>query len=171
MFTTVITSKERTMNEWDRRITAAQGYVELGLHEEARVELSHLPTSLRSRPDVLEISVLCLMNEQRWAEALAAAQKLCVLEPDQPGGYIHSAFCLHELGRTAEALDVLSRGPATLRTKPVYYYNLGCYLARLGQEEQALKLLKQSFEMDGDLRRDARHDPDLLSLRQKLESI
>lgn len=171
MLTSVVISKERTMNEWDRRITAAQGYVELGLHEEARAELSHLPTSLQGRSDVLEISVLCLMNGHRWAEALATAQKLCALEPDQPGGYIHLAFCLHELGRTEEALDVLSRGPTTLRTKPVYYYNLGCYLARLGQEEQALKLLKQSFEMDGDLRRDARHDPDLLSLRQKLETI
>lgn len=159
------------MNEWDRRITAAQGYVELGLHEEARAELSRLPPSLRERADVLEISVLCLMHDHGWAEALVAAQKLCALEPDEPGGYIHTAFCLHELGRTTEALDVLARGPATLRTKPVYYYNLGCYLARLGQEEKALQLLKQSFEMDGDLRRDARHDPDLLSLRQQLEKI
>jgi hypothetical protein len=44
--------------------------------------------------------------------------------------------------------------PGHLKTKPVYYYNLGCYLARLGQDERALQLLKQSFEMDGDLRRE-----------------
>jgi tetratricopeptide (TPR) repeat protein len=159
------------MNEWDRRIVAAQGYVELGLHEEARGELSHLPPEVHERPDVMELNVLCHMNDHRWAEALGLAQELCRTEPDEPGGFIHAAFCLHELGRTEAALDLLASGPAALRTKPVYYYNVGCYLARLGQEEKALQVLKQSFEMDGDLRRDARKDPDLLSLRQKLETI
>lgn len=159
------------MNEWDRRIVAAQGYVELGLHEEARGELSHLPPEVHERPDVMELNVLCHMSDHHWAEALRLAQGLCLLEPNEPGGFIHAAFCLHELGRTEEALDLLAHGPAALRTKPVYYYNVGCYLARLGQEEKALQLLKQSFEMDGDLRRDARKDPDLLSLRQKLETI
>ncbi|MES2596102.1 MAG: hypothetical protein V4662_12235 [Verrucomicrobiota bacterium] len=159
------------MTEWDRRILAAQGYVELGLHEEAQVELSALPLDIRERVDVIELTVLCHMHHQHWVEGLALAQKLCRMEPDQPGGFIHAAFCLHELGRTIEALDVLARGPAALRTKPVYYYNLGCYLARLGEEEKALQHLKQSFEMDGDLRRDARHDPDLHCLRQKLETL
>ncbi len=159
------------MTEWDRRIVAAQGYVELDLHDEARRELLHLPPDQRNRVDVIEIRVLCHMHEQQWTEALKLSQKLCRLQPDEPGGFIHAAFCLHELGRTEEALDLLSRGPSSLRTKPVYYYNLGCYLARLGQEEKALQLLKQSFEMDGDLRRDARRDPDLHNLRQQLENI
>lgn len=159
------------MNEWDRRIVAAQGYVELDLHDEARRELLHLPPDQQNRVDVIEIRVLCHMHEQQWVEALKLSQKLCRLQPDEPGGFIHAAFCLHELGRTEEALDLLSRGPSSLRTKPVYYYNLGCYLARLGQEEKALQLLKQSFEMDGDLRRDARRDPDLHNLRQQLENI
>lgn len=159
------------MTEWDRRIVAAQGYVELGLHDEARVELLALPPEQKNRVDVIEIRVLCHMQDQQWAEALKLSQKLCRLQPEEPGGYIHAAFCLHELGRTEEALDLLSRGPSSLRTKPVYYYNLGCYLARLGQEDKALQLLKQSFEMDGDLRRDARRDPDLHNLRQQLDNI
>ncbi len=159
------------MTEWDRRIVAAQGYVELDLHDEAQRELLHLPADQQNRVDVIEIRVLCHMHEQQWAEALKLSPKLCCLQPDEPGGFIHAAFCLHELGRTEEALDLLSRGPSSLRTKPVYYYNLGCYLARLGQNEKALQVLKQSFEMDGDLRRDARRDPDLHNLRKQLENI
>jgi predicted Zn-dependent protease len=158
------------MTEQERRILAAQGYVELGLHAEAREEMRQLPKAAFDRSDVVELTLLCLMGEQRWGEALVVAQKLCELEPQQPGGFIHAAFCLHELGRTREALDLLARGPASLRTKPVYYYNLGCYLARLGEEEKALHLLRQSFEMDGSLRRHARHDPDLDPLRDKLGS-
>src|SRR5690349_18364185 len=103
------------MTELERRILAAQGYVELGLHVEARGELAHLPPDAAARVDVIELMLLCLMGEQRWAEALALTQKLCTLEPNEPGGFIHAAYCLHELGRTEEALDVLAHGPAALR--------------------------------------------------------
>ena len=107
----------------------------------------------------------------RFDRKAAQLQKLRELEPKEPGGYIHAAYCLHELGQTQEALDLLARGPATLRTKPVYYYNVGCYLACLGENEKALQLLEQSFEMDGSLRDHARNDRDLDGLRQKLEKI
>ena len=93
------------------------------------------------------------------------------MEPEEPGGFIHAAFCLHELGRTDEAVDILSRGPTALRSKPVFYYNMGCYHARLGDLERALKLLRQSFEMDGSLRSVARKDPDLDALRPALHGL
>lgn len=157
------------MTDPERRILAAQGYVELGLHQEAREELARLGADVRERADVIELNMLCLMGEQSWEQALALTQQLCALEPEEPGGFIHAAYCLHELGRTVEALDMLTRGPAALRTKPVYYYNLGCYLACLGEEAKALALLRQSFEMDGSLRSHARKDPDLDRLRQALE--
>lgn len=157
------------MTDAERRIVAAQGYVELGLYEEARAELSVLPSELQERVDVVEISLLCLMGRHAWAEGLALATKLCHQEPAEPGGYIHAAFCLHELGKTAEAIDMLSRGPVSLRTKPVYYYNMGCYHARLGHFEKSIVYLERAFEMDGDLRQHAKKDPDLDALRAQLE--
>lgn len=158
------------MTEAERRIIAAQGYVELGLYEEAQAELAPLPEGMHSRVDVVEIMLLCLMGAHRWAEALALATKLCTQEPMEPGGFIHAAFCLHELHRTADAVDVLSRGPATLRAKPVYYYNMGCYHACLGQLDKSLVYLKRAFEMDGELRQHAKKDRDLDCLRAQLES-
>ena len=158
------------MTEAERRIIAAQGYVELSLFDEARVELSPLPAEMHNRVDVIEITLLCLMGGHRWEEALTLATKLCTQEPMEPGGFIHAAFCLHELGRTAEAVDVLSRGPATLRAKPVYYYNMGCYNACLGHLDKSLSYLKRAFEMDGELRQHARRDRDLDCLRAQLES-
>jgi predicted Zn-dependent protease len=158
------------MTEVERRIIAAQGYVELGLFEEARREMSPLPEALHDRVDVIEITLLCLMGRHSWTEALALATKLCQQEPAEPGGFIHAAFCLHELGKTAEAVDILSRGPASLRTKPVYYYNMGCYHARLSRFDQSLAYLKRAFEMDGDLRQHAKKDRDLDALRARLEA-
>jgi len=159
------------MTETERRILAAQGYVELALYTEAREELAALSEVAMERVDVQEILLLCLMAESRWADALALTLRLCEMEPEEPGGFIHAAFCLHELGRTDEAVDMLSRGPAALRSKPVFYYNMGCYHACLGDMEKALKLLRQSFEMDGGLRAVARKDPDLDVLRPALQKL
>jgi tetratricopeptide (TPR) repeat protein len=159
------------MTEWDRKILAAQGYVELGLFAEARRELAALPDGVAERVDVVEVMLLCLMAEARWGEACELALGLCAAEPEEPGGFIHAAYCLHELGRTAEAVDLLGRGPVALRSKSVFYYNMGCYYARLGDEEKALKLLRQSFEMDGSLRAVARKDRDLDELRAQLQVL
>jgi len=156
------------MTDNERHILAAQGYVELSLYPEARLQLAALPAEAFLRVDVIELSMLCLMGERYWQEALVLSSKLRELEPYEPGGYIHAAYCLHELGRTAEALQVLAQGPSALRTKPVYYYNLGCYMAKLGQVDEALELLAQSFEMDGSLRHHARKDPDLSALRDRI---
>jgi len=159
------------MTDTERRIIAAQGYVELNLFNEARAELACLPTDSQERSDVIEITMLCFMGGANWDEALALAKKLCVLEPTQPGGFIHAAYCLHELGHTAEAMELLSRGPGTLRTKPVYYYNMGCYHARLGQVDKSLTYLERAFEMDGELRQHAKKDRDLECLRDRLEAL
>lgn len=156
------------MTTTDRCIVAAQGYVELGLYNEARRVLHGLPLEHFARPEVIELGLLCYMGEKRWSEALVAAHELCAAAPNEPGGYIHAAYCLHEMNRTAEALDLLQGGPQTLRTKPVYYYNLGCYNARLGLVEHALRFLERSFEMDNSLRRLAKKDPDLAALRSQL---
>jgi len=157
------------MTTTDRCIAAAQGYVELGLFNEARRVLGGLDPGQFGRPDVIELGLLCLMGEKRWSEALVAAHHLCAAVPNEPGGYIHAAYCLHEMDRTAEALDVLQSGPQALRSKPVYYYNLGCYNARLGLMDHALRFLERSFEMDKSLRRLAKKDPDLAALRSQLQ--
>lgn len=159
------------MTDNERRIIAAQGYVELGLHEEAFAELNRLPAIMHARCDVMEINVLCHMGERRWSHALEWARALCQLDPEEPGGFIHAAYCLHEMGRTREAVDVLMHGPASLQSKAVFFYNLGCYHARLGEIDAALDMLRKAFLKDGSLRKAAKRDPDLGALRQKLETL
>lgn len=156
------------MDLHERSIIAAQGYLELGMFCEVRRELHSLPEALHGRSEVLELSALSLMGERRWDEALEVARRLRRERPDDSGGFIHEAYCLHELGRTREALDTLLGGPASLHEKPVYFYNAACYRAQLGQLEDAVELLALAFKMDGSLRRSAKHDPDLESLKDKL---
>lgn len=151
--------------ETEKIVVAAQGFLELGLPEEALAELAEVPESDRSEVEVLEVEVVALLNQQSWTEALEAARQLCDAEPEKASGFIHAAYCLHETGRTREARDTLLGGPESLRSEATFYYNLSCYAARLEELEEARQLLGKAFELDDRLRDTAKKDPDLEAIR------
>ncbi|MEI8341589.1 MAG: tetratricopeptide repeat protein [Verrucomicrobiota bacterium] len=149
------------MEDYERIIQAAQGYTELGMHDDALAELDSLIPAVRDRPDVLELRVLILMHAKKWNKALAASRELCKVRPEVTVGYIHTAFCLHELGRSGDAKSVLLSGPAALLDEPTYHYNLACYECVLGNLESAQAHLETSFALDKKFRSFAKTDPDL----------
>ena len=148
----------------ERAILAAQGYLELGMLEEALLELSAIGTSGFNDPDIMELRLHILMQERKWNEAVAAAEELLRIKNDALPAYIHGAFALHETGRTVEARDLLLKGPSLLRKDPTFHYNIGCYEAVLGNRESALQSLRASFALDETFREFAKHDPDLVQL-------
>lgn len=151
-----------------RRLEAARGYCEFGLPALAWEEIEPLKKPLGHLAELMETELMILMMERRWIEALALALRLQRLHPSQPAGWLQASFCLHELGRTREALDRLVSGPRALRDVALFHYNTGCYLARLGKLRDAMAALRRAFELDADYRENARHDPDLVSLRDQL---
>ncbi|MDP9292706.1 MAG: tetratricopeptide repeat protein [Verrucomicrobiota bacterium] len=153
---------------FEQKILAAQGYCELGLYEEGLSEIDGIEPHLRNRPEILEVRLLILMRAKRWVEALDISNQLCVTEPQSTAGFVHAAFCLHELGRTGEAIDVLLAGPPALREEPTVFYNLACYEAALGRREEAVENLRRSFKMDKKFREFAKADPDLDPIRDLL---
>jgi len=156
------------MEDLEKIITAAQGYSELGMHDDAIAELEAIDADAWDRPEVLEVRLLILMHARRWKEALAASRKLCKICPESPSGFIHAAFCLHELGRTQDAKSMLVGGPPSLLKEPTYHYNLACYEARLGNFAEAHAHLETSFGMDRKFREFARNDSDLEPIRHLL---
>jgi len=155
------------MEDFEKKIQAAQGYTELGMHAEALEEIEALASAVRNRPDILELRILILMHAKKWGIALADCHKLCELRPEATVGYIHTAFCLHELGRSGEAKSVLLSGPTALLNEPTYHYNLACYECVLGNLESAQAHLETSFALDKNFRDFAKKDPDLKSLNLK----
>ncbi len=152
--------------EWQLR--AACGYAELGMTRESFGELNAIDREYQNRPEVLQLRLHHLMREKRWAYALRVSQKLCRAAPDCSAGFLHAGFCLHELGKTAQAKAVLLKGPAALLEEPIYYYNMGCYEALLGNVKDARTNLETSFKMDATFRELAKKDPDLKSVQPLL---
>lgn len=146
------------------QVQAACGYAELGMTRESIAELDAIAAPLQNHPEVLQLRLHHLMRKKRWAQALRVSQLLCRAVPECATGFLHAGFCLHQLGKTAEAKKLLITGPVALLKDPVYYYNMGCYEALLGNVEGARKHLRMSFRMDSSFRELAKCDPDLRAL-------
>lgn len=135
------------------------------MYEDALAELDALPLEVHHHPVAVEMRLVTLMQAKRWEEALQVGLELCRLRPDASSGFIHSAFCFHELGQTEEAKTTLLSGPASIRNEANFHYNLACYECVLGNVELARMHLEKSFTMDKQYREFAKTDPDLQKLR------
>jgi tetratricopeptide (TPR) repeat protein len=114
------------------------------------------------------MKILLTLKEERWEDALTLSEQLRSLAPEGGASFIHGAFCLHELDRTLEAVELLLDGPDSLQDEPIFHYNLGCYQAAIGALEDARKCLRKSFNLDERLVDIARKDPDLKLLQDLL---
>ncbi|MDG2122047.1 MAG: hypothetical protein P8J87_00025 [Verrucomicrobiales bacterium] len=145
----------------DLRLRAAIGYFELGMLEQAWEELGEVAEPLASSLAAVRVRVMVLLKEERWRRAHDEAKRICELDPEGSEGPIHMAYCLHELGETAEAERVLINGPVSLREEAIYFYNLACYKAVRGEVPEAQALLEKAVSMDEGLYAVAQKDPDL----------
>jgi tetratricopeptide (TPR) repeat protein len=110
----------------------------------------------------------CAMRRGDMTSALKVLDVLREKAPGDPVFFVNSAFCLHELGQTAEARELLLGGPDSLRERPLYHYNLACYEARLGDLGEARRRLARAVELRPGLAERAATDPDLGALRLRV---
>src|SRR6266404_2822471 len=144
-------------------LDAAQGWLALGDHLEARAELERISPQFGTHPDVLKVLWEILAAEKQWGPALEIARRLIQMEPDEPVGWVHQSYCLHELKRTAEAREDLLRVVNKFPSSATMRYNLACYESQLGNLEQAKLWLERAFQL-GDrakMKGAALDDPDL----------
>jgi len=134
-------------------------------------ELAAIEPPLCDHPEVSTLKLRLLIEEKRWDEGIELANSLWDGTIGTAGMRIHSAYCLHELGRTIEARDLLLSASEHLGVEPTFHYNLACYAAVLGDYDEARVHLQAAFDLDGDLRKQAQNDPDLDSVRDLIEQL
>lgn len=147
-----------------RILESASGWLELGLADEALVELESLPHDARNKRAALELKLAAQMICESWNSAADTARLLCLKAADEPMFFLRAAFCLHETGDTLAACNWLLRGPKTLFEMPISHYNLACYLWTLGDASRARLHLRHAITMDESFREEARNDRDLAGI-------
>jgi len=69
-------------------ILAAQGYLELGMIDDASKELDIIKTELRAETDVLAVRIDIFLATEKWDEMVAVAKLLAEREPEDANWWI-----------------------------------------------------------------------------------
>jgi tetratricopeptide (TPR) repeat protein len=152
---------------------AAQGWLELGSAKEAQVELEKIAPELREHPAVLSARWDLFAAERNWGTALEVAAALVRLDPDDPLGWVHQSYALHELKRTTEARDHLLRVVDRFPICATMRYNLACYECQLNNLPQARAWLEKALKLGQaqEMKLAALRDPDLEPLWSEISSM
>lgn len=151
-----------------KHLTAAQGFVELGMWLDANEELENIDPEVRHVPEVLAVRVGIYRALEKWELMQTVARKLAQYDPDDPEWTVEWAFAT----RRAKSLDaarlILENAIARLPHVAVFHFNLACYECQLGDVAAAKAHLQRAIELRGDLRLRALEDEDLKALWDSL---
>lgn len=149
-------------------LRSAQGYYELGMLVECESSLEELSQCERQRPETTELQILLGLDRKDYVQALASCDQAIQDFPNAPFGHVNKAYALHEMGRTAEALEVLEKAHLVVSVEAVAIYNRGCYLACLDRKNEAVFWVRKAIRLEPDLEAQAMNDPDLSAIHDLL---
>jgi Flp pilus assembly protein TadD len=129
-------------------LNAVLGWLELGNTREARLELDALPSSYADRTEVMDLRWLLHARESDWDGALAVAERLVALHPEDSSGWLHRAYAIRRVpaGGLTQATELLRPAFEKFPSEPTIPFNLACYACQLGELEDARRWLREAFK-------------------------
>ena len=141
-----------------RLLTAAQGFLELGLPLDANAEIESMDADVRHLPEVLAVRVGIYRALEAWPLMQVVARQLALYAPDEPVAW---AFATRRADSLDAARIILVNAVERLPGVAVFLFNLACYEAQLGDVASAKAHLSRAIELRGDLRLRALEELDL----------
>jgi Flp pilus assembly protein TadD len=151
-------------SETQRAIHATEGYIFLGLPEEALGEIQEIRLDERDDPLVLLAEIRSLLHLGRWRSAESLSRRSVLRYPDEGEFAVQRAVALQQLHQSADAERALLDAPEWIRRTGILHYNLACYQARLGYLSEARQSIGTAIQLNARIKNDARIDPDLQKL-------
>lgn len=153
--------------EWpdSHRFEAAIGWLELNQPMEANAELDCIAPELRGHPDVLSLRSEIYFRAKLWTYCVEVSDALVRVASENPLGWIHHSYALHELKRTEDAFEKLLPAAAKFSDVWTIPYNLACYCAQLNRLDEAADWFKKAMAIDKEtVQGNALEDEDLKPL-------
>ena len=157
------------MNPLERQLRAVEGYLELGLPEEAREELAAVAPEHGAEQRVLTLRVFVYQALSDWPQMATAAAALCQACPEEAQWQISFAYATRRAHNIEAARAVLRAAQGRFPEEALIPYNLACYECQLGRLEEARGYLREAFRLEQACREMALRDADLTPLYGELK--
>lgn len=156
-------------------LSAAIGWLELGVYAEAEAELNRISAEQQSHPDVLEVRWVILAQTKRWDIALQIARALLKSAPDRSSGWLHQAYSLRRTAKDGLQLAWEALLPAYQKfpREATISYNLSCYACQMENLDEARVWFRRALRV-GDkakIKEMALDDPDLRPLWEEIRKF
>ena len=157
-----------------QRLRAAEGWLELGLIEEAHAELAAIGPDLRCGMAGLDLQWQLFAERGHWDAAFAVAQQAVDLHPTKEGGWLNRAYAARRRvgGGVAAAHELLLPAQGFFPESTIIPFNLACYSAQLGRLDTAWSWLILAAARGGwkTIGPTALKDADLEALRSQIQA-
>ena len=147
-----------------RALEAADGYLYLGMFDEALEELHGIESEAQESAAVMLARIRLLLHKKQWRSAEELSGLGADLHPEEGEFTVQRAFALHQMRKGDEAVEVLMAAPEWIRRTGILHYNLACYEARLGDLSTARQCINAAIQLNQGIKKSARLDPDLQAL-------
>ena len=154
-----------------QHLKAAEGYIELGMFEDADAELAAVDPSCRALPRLLTLQLCVYAGLQKWDLIQTVAQKMAENFPDDSQWQIWWASAARRAQSLESAKKILLKALETHPNDANIHYNLSCYESRLQHFRTAQRHLARAIQLDSRFQLIAMNDQDLQPLLQSLSKL
>jgi predicted Zn-dependent protease len=148
-----------------RRLSFAQGYLQLGMVTEAAAELAQIPAAESNTLEVLAVRLAILQEQKNWPVLRALASDFVQRSPAEPAGWVMWAYAVRRAESLAAAEKILLEAELQHPMEPTIQFNLGCYACQRGDLATARTRVERAIALDPKFTEAAATDPDLAPLR------
>jgi tetratricopeptide (TPR) repeat protein len=151
-----------------RALQEVEGYLELGMLEDALVALDKLSPGLQISLEAISLRMEVYKASKDWSRAREIAEQLSQLQPNESCWFIDLAYATRRSESIEAAKKILLSAETRHPSEPLIKFNLGCYLAQTGDLSGAKAYVDKAISLEPSFRKIALEDPDLAPIRKAL---
>ena len=149
------------MGAFERHLLAATGFMELGMFDDAAMEIEDIDPQDKLRPEVFDFRATLFAQAKKWGAMEVVTRRVVALRPDEPEAWVNWAYATRWEASLEAATEILLRAEKKCPRDAAIQFNLGCYACQMGNLEEAKGRVAKAISLDGKFRSRALDDPDL----------
>lgn len=135
-----------------RIVREAEGYLELGLPQQAIDALERMTDPGTFKGYKLWLMGEALRAQERYAEAAEVLEQALELSPSKIEAYLALGWCYKRTNRLNDAIATLERAREADPEQAIVHYNLACYHSLARRRTEAIDALSRALAIQPDYR-------------------